>query len=271
MDWGRAKTQLIYVFIVLNIFLGVMLYRRNHSEYDDFDASVILAQHNITLSAEVPIPKSFEGRNLKYKVYTDAEILKMFFKNPEISGGEELKTFEEGEKRVDLIQGKIIKYTNNPKPDGKLIKNEEDAIIAGENFLKSIFGDENLKLINADFKYDRYNLEFEQVDEKNGLILEMAYINLGLNENGVIVMDRRSFAESEPMKTKVTIEHPKRKLLKLIDMSGVEDRTITNIEYCYSFDPNSIPYINNPEKVLSGVSKLALRVTLDNGRVIIID
>lgn len=271
MDWSKAKTQLIYVFLILNIFLGILLYRRNHSDYDDFDVASILKDNNIGLAAEVPKSKTFEGRNLKYQVYSDDDIKRLFFEKPNISGTDELKTFIEGDKRVDLIQGKTIKYTDKPKPDGKLIKTIEDAIDAGEKFLKDIFGVENIKITNAGFKYDRYNLEYEQVDEKNGLILELAYINLGLNENGVIAMDRRSFSEAEATKLNVKIEHPKRKLLKLIDMSGLDGRTITNIEYCYSFDPNNIPYINNPDKVLSGVSKLALRVSLDNGRVIIIE
>lgn len=271
MDWAKAKTQLIYVFIILNIVLGYLLYNRNHSHYDDFDVASILKDNNITLDAEVPKPTSVEGRNLKYKVYTDDVIKRLFFKNPKVSGTDELRTFIEGDKRVDLIQGKTIKYANVPKPDGKLVRSVEDAKIKGKEFLTSIFGEENLRLTNADFKYDRYNLEYEQVDIRNNLILEIAYINLALNENGVITMDRRDFEEATPVKTKVGIQYPKRKLLKLIDMSGVEGRTITDIEYCYSFDPTSIPYINNPEKVLSGVAKLALRVVLDNGRVIIIE
>ena len=271
MDWARAKTQLIYVFIILNIFLGYTLYKRNYSDYDDFDPGEILAAHDIFLNAKLPKPASFEGRTLVYKVYSENEIKEIFFNNPQITGTDDLKTFTEGDLRVDLMQGKNIRYTSEPKPEGKLIKSIEEAEEAGKAFLKEKFGQENLRLTNADYKYDRFNLEFEQVDEKTDLILEFAYINLGLNENGVVTMDRRTFSEVEPTKTKLEMKYPKRKLLKLIDMTGVAGRTITDVQYCYSFDPSEIPYINNPDKVLSGVAKLALRVSLDNGRIIIIE
>ena len=271
MDWARAKTQLIYVFIILNIILGYMLYIRDHSKYDDFDPAEILRGHDIILDAQVPKAASFEGRKMEYKVYTEDEIKEMFFEKPKISGTNDLRTFTEGKVRVDLLQGKNIRYSNEPKPDGKLIKTLADAEAAGEKFLKEKFGEENLRLTNSDYKYDRFNLEFEQVDEKSNLILEFAYINLVLNENGVVGMDRRTFSKVESVKTKVEMKHPKRKLLKLINMTGVAGRKVTDVQYCYSFDPSEIPYINNPDKVLSGVAKLALRVSLDNGRVIIIE
>lgn len=271
MDWARAKTQLIYVFIVLNIFLGAMLYKRQHSAYEDFDLAEILKGHDIYLDAEIPKPATFEGKSLVYKVYTDDEIKEIFFDKPTISGTEELKTFSQGDMRVDLMQGKNIRYTNTPKPEGKLIKTVEEAEEAGKAFLKEKFGEEKLRLTNSDNKYDRFNLEFEQVDPKTNLILEFAYINLVLNENGVVSMDRRSFARVDSVKNNLEIKYPKRKLLKLIDMTGVAGRTVTGVEYCYSFDPSEIPYINNPDKVLSGDAKLALRVSLDNGRIIIIE
>ncbi len=270
MDWERAKTQMIYVFIILNIFLGAMLYIRNRDSVKDFDVAEILNKNNITIDAKIPKPAKYRGRELEYKVFTKEEIIELFFDVPRNEGNDELRVFFEDKKMLSLIQGKTLKYTDEPKGED-IINSIEEAIDFANAFLKDKLSNIDYKLTRSEIKYDKFTLEYEQYDKKTGLILEDAYINLQLNNKGITNLDMKIFNSINALDNKLSMSDPKRKLLKIINMPGVDGRTITDVEICYSFDPKNIPYVNNPDKVLSGVASLALRLRLDNGLVIIIE
>ncbi|MBO8165114.1 MAG: two-component system regulatory protein YycI [Brevibacillus sp.] len=62
MDWSRAKTILIWAFLLLDLFLGYQVYASRTQQWNDIqlvhkgagDIELLLAQRSITLAVEIP-------------------------------------------------------------------------------------------------------------------------------------------------------------------------------------------------------------------------
>jgi regulatory protein YycI of two-component signal transduction system YycFG len=86
MDWAKAKTILITVFLAINIFLGYMIISANTGSIGYVDGERVkqitnyLAEKNITVKGQVPLKKTdMPSITVKYKLFNKADIAERFF------------------------------------------------------------------------------------------------------------------------------------------------------------------------------------------------
>lgn len=272
MDWKKAKTLMIYVFIFIDLFLLSFIYIRNKDRVDNFDIEPILENHDIKIDAEIPKSITTDILELNYKVFTDDEIMYKFFDSPLVKSTPESSTFKEGDKSLILLNNKQIIYVDKPEKTDTKIETQEDAVNFALEFLKERGLDFNLKLqriSEADGKL--YTVEFEEVEPESGLFLEDAFAIVYLNENGITGLKYQAFSGINKLDGKISIRDSKRKLLKIIRDPLAKGRTIVDVSVNYYFNPSNLPSVENIDKITSGLANLALRVTLDNGAIIQID
>lgn len=272
MDWKKAKTLMIYVFILINIFLGYKLYDTRKNQVENFDIEPILKNYSITLDTKIPGPIKKNLVEVNYKVFSDDDIVKTFFDSPKIESTPDSSIFTEGTKNLILLNRKQIIYSDFPENREEKISEVEDAIAEAEDFLEEKGLSFNLKMQKAS-KVDTNNfaIEFEQIDPKSKLLLEDAFAIVYVNQNGVTGLKFQTFSSIVELSSKVEIKYPKRKLLKIVKDPLAKGRKITDVSYNYYFNPSNLPNLKNRDKATSGLAKLALRVTLDNGAIIQID
>lgn len=272
MDWKKAKTLMIYVFIFINVFLVSLLYIRNKDRVDNFDIVPILENHDIKLEAKIPQSVTKDILELNYKVFTDDEIMAKFFDSPVVKSTPESSTFKEGDKSLILLNNKQIIYTDAPEASETKIETDADASAYAQEFLRERDLDFNLhvqKISQTDGT--NFTVEFEEVEPNSGYFLEDAFAIVYLNENGVTGLKYQAFSGINKLDGKVSIRDPKRKLLKIIKEPIAKGRRIVDVSVNYYFNPSNLPSVENIDKITSGIANLALRVTLDNGAIIQID
>lgn len=271
MDWGKAKTQMIYVFVILNIFLGYLLWKSTGTKTDSFDVKKELAPFEIKVDCALPHPKTAPSLRLQYHLYTREEIEDIFFQDPAVVDKKDILVFTEGYKEVVLINKKLLRYSNTPTDRPDKIRNLGDAEEEAKNFLKHLGLDQHLVLSHSSYKYDLYSVEFGQVDPETNLFLESAFTIVQVGENGVVSMERQVFDKPKEQEGNLTLRDPARKLLKISNFPEAKGKTIVDVKVCYIFDPGKNPYVNNPEKAAGGVANIGLRVRLDDGLVLLLN
>lgn len=272
MDWKKAKTLMIYVFIFINVFLVSLLYIRNKDRVDNFDIVPILENHDIKLEAKIPQSVTKDVLELNYKVFTDDEIMAKFFDSPVVKSTPESSTFKEGDKSLILLNNKQIIYTDAPEASETKIETGDDAAKYAQEFLRERDLDFNLNVQKfTESANNNFTVEFEEVETNSGYFLEDAFAIVYLNENGVTGLKYQAFSGVNKLDGKVSIRDPKRKLLKIIKEPIAKGRRIVDVSVNYYFNPSNLPSVENIDKITSGIANLALRVTLDNGAIIQID
>ncbi|MDD4503846.1 MAG: two-component system regulatory protein YycI [Clostridiaceae bacterium] len=90
MDWAKAKTILIAVFLVVNIFLVSIIFGASTSSIGYVDSEKIgliteyLAEKNITVTGKVPTKKNdMSSITVKYKLFKKEDIAGSFFSQEE--------------------------------------------------------------------------------------------------------------------------------------------------------------------------------------------
>lgn len=272
MDWKKAKTLMIYVFIIIDIFLAYRLFVSKRVQVEDFDIEPILAKYKISLDAKIPHPIKKNLIEVNYKTFTDSDIVKTFFESPKIESTPDSSIFTESTKNLVLLNRKQILYSDIPESREDKIETVEDAISEAKNFLDEKGLNFNLELQKSSrIDTNNFAIEFEQFDPKSKLILEDAFAIVYVNQNGVTGLKYQTFSSVVEVSSKIEINYPKRKLLKIIKDPLAKGRKIVNVSYNYYFNPSNLPNVKNRDKATSGLAKLALRVMLDNGAIIQID
>jgi regulatory protein YycI of two-component signal transduction system YycFG len=86
MDWAKAKTILIAVFMAINIFLGYRIIDASTGSIGYVDSEKIklvtnyLAEKNITVKGHIPTKKvDMPSITVKYKLFDKERIARSFF------------------------------------------------------------------------------------------------------------------------------------------------------------------------------------------------
>lgn len=102
MDWAKAKTILIAVFLASNLFLAYMIIGANTGNSVDVDGEKIkliidyLAEKNITVKDQIPTKKTdMPSITVKYKLFKKEDIVEQIF-SPE-------------EKAAETVEGSTVK------------------------------------------------------------------------------------------------------------------------------------------------------------------
>lgn len=245
MNWGRAKTILIVLFLAIDILLlSLLIYmdrnEKNISEKNIKETVSILKERGITISEEI-IPrerkknillrmqKAFEYNDIEAKTFLGDEYIKK-------AEDEKYSEYVSGSNTLVIEKNNFI-YKNNREKS--IAGNETEALKAAKDEFKKL-----------DFNPDNYL--FEQIDEENGIFTFLAYytyggvkitgneINIKADQNGITEMSGTLLTVGE----EITLYG------KLMDITAVlcdlsyddtfHNKTIENIEFTYYINESDI-------------------------------
>ena len=247
MNWSRAKTLLIAIFVILNTFLIYNLYVEesyiiNISSDDISNIKSILSEHNIELLADIDTkikPKSsliIEDLN-----YDEKEIINKFLGTNEglikKEALEQKMIYSVGDnEKLEIYNNNRIFYTNT-KPNDNLVGYEKKDIIKyAEKYLKTLnIYPDDAKLDSFKFEDGHHELKYVQVYKSNKIFT--SYINISISKNGTTSIDMYWTTPIQyDQNSKDTIKTPIEILLIFAkDFSSNNKISITKIEFGYYF------------------------------------
>lgn len=180
MDWARAKTVLIVVFFILNIFLLINLYIINPkdsvSKETIINTANILASKGISLKCDIPVYRTNEV-SLYYdnNDYDRQKIVKSLIPEAAASAGSQ-KNGEEitrGEKSLVFLNNNFFSFSDKSPNETVSIKKNYSV----ESFLKK-------KMSSMGIPYSKYQMD-DFRDNLNGSV----WIRLVENYEGFLLLD----------------------------------------------------------------------------------
>lgn len=279
MDWSKAKTILIVSFILVNILLIYNLIVENKESVEIVDelfledVEDLLNNKNIILNTEIPKGiQSLPTLLVEYEKTNIRRINQVFFDNQAqiINKGEGLIVLETEDRKLTLVNNKLLIYESMSNKEDANINNIEEANEFARNFLiKKGYDISDFKLSNSKIVEDDYYLEFSKV--YNDRYLESAFTNFHLDSTGVKKMERLWLNVKEESKTPIYITEASKSILELLSINKAYDKTISDISLSYYFDPERHDYVENPKKARLGRTIPAWRIKFEDGYKIFLD
>lgn len=279
MDWSKAKTILIVSFILVNILLIYNLIVENKESVEIVDelfledVEDLLNNKNIILNTEIPKGiQSLPTLLVEYEKTNIRRINQVFFNNQAqiTNKGEGLVLLETEDRKLTLVNNKLLIYEAMSNKEDANINNIEEANEFARNFLiKKGYDISDFKLSNSKIVEDDYYLEFSKVYKDR--YLESAFTNFHLDSTGVKKMERLWLNVKEESKTPIYITEASKSILELLSINKAYDKTISDISLSYYFDPERHDYVENPKKARLGRTIPAWRIKFEDGYKIFLD
>lgn len=278
MNWSKAKTILIVVFLIADIFLFYVSYGvdmvNNVGEEDIAKVLDYLKSHNITVKG--PIPSKGNPASLlyvKYKTLDIEEAREIFFDSADNIA------IKESERKILMENDTILVELHNNGEifylDKRLNKKDNEAVDEGK-ITKSV--DSFLKLLNIDLNQatlvkkivkDNYvNLRYNQ-NYKNRFI-DKTYLEIKAVDEGISYAKILWFESVQNGKTKNEVISPIKALLKLAELHGIENNEVSVDEIIqgYYFS-NSMEKTFGVRTVMEGNAVPVWRIKTNVGNVYI--
>lgn len=278
MNWSKAKTILIVVFLIADIFLFYVSYGvdmvNNVGEEDIAKVLDYLKSHNITVKG--PIPSKGNPASLlyvKYKTLDIEEAREIFFDSADNIA------IKESERKILMENDTILVELHNNGEifylDKRLNKKDNEAVDEGK-ITKSV--DSFLKLLNIDLnqatlvkkivKANYVNLRYNQ-NYKNRFI-DKTYLEIKAVDEGISYAKILWFESVQNGKTKNEVISPIKALLKLAELHGIENNEVSVDEIIqgYYFS-NSMEKTFGVRTVMEGNAVPVWRIKTNVGNVYI--
>ncbi len=278
MNWSKAKTILIVVFLIADIFLFYVSYGvdmvNNVGEEDIAKVLDYLKSHNITVKG--PIPSKGNPASLlyvKYKTLDIEEAREIFFDSADNIA------IKESERKILMENDTILLELHNNGEifylDKRLNKKDNEAVDEGK-ITKSV--DSFLKLLNIDLnqatlvkkivKANYVNLRYNQ-NYKNRFI-DKTYLEIKAVDEGISYAKILWFESVQNGKTKNEVISPIKALLKLAELYGIENNEVSVDEIIqgYYFS-NSMEKTFGVRTVMEGNAVPVWRIKTNVGNVYI--
>ena len=247
MNWSRAKTILIVVFLIADIFLFHVTYKGNVETTNTNSKSEIamhLKEQGIKIESIIPDKGiSCSLLSVKYKYFDENEALKTFFdsaQNVDIKR-DDLKT-------VINSDGKLLEMKNNgevlyldksmTKAEGEVL-NERQALNKVEEFLDKLNININELYSSSKIVEDGY-IKMKYTQGYKNMFLDNTYIEIKASNKGVTYLKMLWFESIKNGKTKKEVISPAKALMKLSEVFGDTEKTLTVEEisqgYLFSFN-----------------------------------
>ena len=279
MDWSKAKSILIFAFLITNIILiSVLLSKERQVEptiKPEFieEATRILKSKDISIDTEIPreIP-SLNSLIVEYETIDISKINQEFFLNQGLIDESEEDTVKilGNNESVWIKNKKKLRYENKEKENKYTILTEELAEKIALEFLRDKKYDmQYMELSYIKKRENGYYLSFSRV--YNERYLETAYINVLVDSRGVKELESLLLNIESAGETLININTAPKAILSLLSMEEVYGKTIIDISLCYYFNPEGHEYIENPQKAKKGKTIPAWRIIFDDGHKVIID
>lgn len=279
MNWQRAKSQLIIILIILNLillgfwaydYISEVPYRVSDETLEEFEE--LLLKNNIKLDASIPDEDKPLGTLIvKYQESSGKDISRRFF------GGKGIIEDEEGyqkilndDKEITIINNRRLIYENL---DQDLYKNgspgsDNDKLC--EEFLKEMgFETDDMVLSSRIVEDDKEILEYTKV--YGDMLIETSYTRLMVKNEEIRSMDRLWIDVLEESDRKVKLDPSYKALLSFVGRTDLEEKTITDINQCYYFDPEAQGILEDNTRAERGRAVPAWRVEFSDGTVEVVD
>lgn len=278
MNWSKAKTILIIVFLLADIFLFYVSYSGDLG-YNSENGSVVevlehLKNRDIVVKGLIP-NKGNPGSQLyvKYKLFNSEKAIESFFNsdtNVFIRENENKIIVENNLITVEIFKNGEIIYLN------KSIDNVENSEINElqaeriiDDFLKSLNIDrDDTIIINKVIEDNSINIMYNQV-YKNQFI-DKTFLDMKVTNNGVAYMKMLWFESIENGKTKNEVIPPTKALLKLSEFYREMEGTIIveDISQGYYFG-SKIEQPFDVQSVEEGTAIPVWRISTNMGKIYI--
>lgn len=279
MDWSKAKSILIFAFIITNIILvSVLLSSEKNKEptiKKEFieEATKLLENKDILIDTEIPKEKpSLNTLMVKYEIIDTENINEIFFSNKALVEKSEdgiIKIVKDHES-IYIENNKLLKYENKIKENKYNLISKELAEEVALKFLQEKEYDTNdIKLSYIEEKDAIYYLSFSKIH--NNRYLETAYIDVAVDSRGVIELESLLLETESEGETLIEINTAPKAILSLLSKEKAYGKTIIDIALCYYFDPEDHEHVQNPQEAKKGKTIPAWRVLFSDGSKIIID
>ena len=242
MNWGRAKTILIIVFLIIDIILlGLFSYINNEINYIKTDtvkeAAAALKKHDIKISEDIVPKKRIEKKILNYEnvLYNHEKALKRFL-------GEGYELFEETQNEKTYKKNNLYMTLS----DGKMLLLKE----RNKNSAKSF--DEIKKQVIADlekFGYKKKEIGFENVSIKDGVCKFTVYqiydkkkvygtqMVTTADKDGILTLSGRCFSFTDAEDTNEMMTDVTTSLCDMLYEPSYKGMEIKDIEVMYYISP----------------------------------
>lgn len=201
MDWSRAKTILIFIFLALNIFLIYNMAAEESkvitiAQKDILDVQSILQKNNIILKAQVPnkiSPKSF--LKIEDASYKENDLVKNFLggsQGAQKVAASGVTTYKKGLMSLEIYPNKKIVFTNEPNDNIKGFSQKEIENYA-ESYLKAkdmfpMYAQESGFILSD----GGYELKYKQVFHDNEIF--PSYMDIKLSDKGITKIESLWFS-----------------------------------------------------------------------------
>ncbi len=279
VDWSKAKSILIFAFLVANIILFGFLYSSGRDMEPtlkkEFIEEAIKLLENKEIYLNTEIPKEAASLNtlmVEYETMDISDVNEKFFENKglvDLSDDKISKIRNENES-VSIENNKILKYKNNIKKNKYNVITKELAEEVALKFLQEReYKTSDLALSHIREEEGIYYLSFSKI--YNERYLERAYIDLAVDSRGVIEMESLLLKTESEGEILIEISTAPKAILSLLSMEEVYGKTISEIDLCYYFDPEDHEHLPNPQEAKKGKTIPAWRVLFEDGSKFIID
>lgn len=194
MDWAKAKTILIVVFLTINIFLGYMIIGTGSGSIGYVDSQKIqeaanyLADKKIIIRGEVPRKKTdLTSVTVKYKLFYKKDIVEsLFLPNDKIEEirDENILTLKNADIRIHIKDDRELFYMDNAV---KPVLSEIDEKASKEN-IYNFLGKLGMKvkdmgIVSAGEEAGYKKYTFEQ--RYKGFVIYNSRMEFYVNDNGI--------------------------------------------------------------------------------------
>lgn len=248
MNWSKAKTILIIIFLIADIFLFYELYsgtlgsriimdKENTKEVINY-----LEKQGISVRSAIPKPGSSRATlTVKYKYFDKHYALENFFNSPAVVAvhtKDDRIVMEDEKIYVEINKNGEFIYTNKAlMQDGEAPIDEKQALNKIEAFLKKIGIGEKDKYNESKAVEKGYlGMYFSQAYKDT--FLDKSYLEIQATNNGVIYMKMLWFETVNNGKAKKEIMPPIKALMKLSELhkDNEQNVTVSDIRLGYYFN-----------------------------------
>lgn len=279
MDWSKAKTILIFSFLITNILLvSVLISSERHMDSTikkEFieDVVKILKTKDIKIKTEIPkrIP-SLNSLIVEYETIDISDINSSFFSDEGFIN-------HNNEGLVVIIKDKEYLSIKNEK---KLIYENKDTREIYKELSKDL-SESIVRSFLTERSYDLSDMKLSYIKEDNGeyylmfsklykeKYLETAYVNAVVDSRGVKKLERMWLNAKNESENPIYINTAPKAMMNLLSMEETYGKEIIDISLCYYFDPDGHEYIKDPLEAKQGKTIPAWRIVFDDGHKVIID
>ncbi|WDV45842.1 two-component system regulatory protein YycI [Clostridiaceae bacterium M8S5] len=287
MNWSKAKSILIVVFIITNLFLLYVKIdidnstKKGNTVDDKFVQMVVkeLEDKDIKIDCEIlnqaPVKTLI---TIEYESYS-SEFNKNKLASRFFNSYAQKKDYKEhtltykstGEELILYGANNVIEYRDYRRESKLDIENinQEKLENMCKDFLKRLeFNTDDMKLTNYTKKGNKYNLHFTKF--YNNMLIEDSYMIFEIDQFGIKNFKRKWLEVKKEKNSEIKMGSPQKALLRLLSRKEAYGKSIVDMSMCYYFSSRD-EIINHNKQAKEGDAVPAWRVKMNDGELIILE